>query len=43
MYGMTDEKQIDAMKSNLQATGQSTAQSGNYYDFYKKHRYRLQR
>jgi hypothetical protein len=32
---MTDDKQIDAMKSNLQATGQRTAQSGNYYDFYK--------
>src|SRR5215469_12407137 len=31
---MTDDKQIDAMKSNLQATGQGTAQSGNYYDFY---------
>ncbi|MFY9795938.1 MAG: hypothetical protein WAJ93_09630, partial [Candidatus Nitrosopolaris sp.] len=32
---MTDDKQIDAMKSNLQATGQRTALSGNYYDFYK--------
>jgi hypothetical protein len=32
---MTDDKQIDAMKSNLQATGQRTTQSGNYYDFYK--------
>jgi hypothetical protein len=32
---MTDDKQIDAMKSNLQSTGQNTAQSVNYYDFYK--------
>jgi hypothetical protein len=32
---LTDDKQIDAMKSNLQATGQNTVQSGNYYDFYK--------
>jgi hypothetical protein len=32
---MTDDKQIDAMKSNLQAAGQRRAQSGNYYDFYK--------
>jgi len=32
---LTDDKQIDAMKSNLQASGQNTAQSGNYYDFYK--------
>ena len=32
---MTDDKQIDAMKSNLQATGQRTDLSGNYYDFYK--------
>ena len=31
---MTDDKQIDAMKSNLH-TGQRTAQLGNYYDFYK--------
>jgi hypothetical protein len=32
---LTDDKQIDAMKTNLQATGQNTVQSGNYYDFYK--------
>jgi hypothetical protein len=32
---LTNDKQIDAMKSNLQATGQNTVQSGNYYDFYK--------
>jgi hypothetical protein len=32
---MTDDRQIDAMKSNLQATGQRTAQSGNYYECYK--------
>ena len=32
---LTDDKQIDAMKSNLQASGQNTVQSGNYYDFYK--------
>jgi hypothetical protein len=32
---LTDDKQIEAMKSNLQATGQNTAQSVNYYDFYK--------
>jgi hypothetical protein len=32
---MTDDKQIYAIKTNLQATGQLTAQSGNYYDFYK--------
>jgi hypothetical protein len=32
---MTDDKHIDAMKSNLQATGLRTAQLGNYYDFYK--------
>jgi Archaeal phage integrase len=33
---MTEDKQIDAMiKTNLQATGQITGQSGNYYDFYK--------
>ena len=32
---MTDDKQIDVMKSDLQAAGQRMAQSGNYYDFYK--------
>jgi hypothetical protein len=32
---MTDDKQIDSMKTNLQASGQATSQSGNYYDFYK--------
>src|SRR3954465_4625228 len=32
---MTDDKQIDAMKANLQASGQATCQSGNYYDFSK--------
>ena len=32
---ITEEKQIEAMKMNLQAAGQSTVQSGNYYDFYK--------
>jgi hypothetical protein len=32
---MTDDKQIDTMRSNLQATGLRTAQSGNYYEFYK--------
>ena len=32
---LTEEKQIEAMKINLQATGQNTAQLGGYYDFYK--------
>jgi hypothetical protein len=32
---LTEEKQIEAMKINLQATGQNTAQLGCYYDFYK--------
>ena len=32
---LTEEKQIESMKINLQATGQNTAQLGGYYDFYK--------
>ena len=32
---LTEEKQIEAMKINLQATGQNTAQLGGHYDFYK--------
>lgn len=32
---MTDDMQIDLMKTNFQANGQSTIQQGNYYDFYK--------
>lgn len=32
---LTDEKQIEAMKINLQATGQNTVQLGGHYDFYK--------
>lgn len=32
---LTEEKQVEAMKINLQATGQNTAQLGYYYDFYK--------
>ena len=31
----TEEKQIEAMKINLQGSGQNTAQLGNHYDFYK--------
>ena len=33
---ITEEKQIKVMKMYLQATGQCTVQSGNYYDFHKK-------
>jgi hypothetical protein len=32
---LTEEKQVEAMKINLQATGQNTAQLGCLYDFYK--------
>jgi len=32
---VTEETQIEVMKMNLQAAGQSTVQSSNYYDFYK--------
>jgi hypothetical protein len=32
---LTEEKQIEAMKSNLQSFGQNTAQLGGHYDFYK--------
>ncbi len=31
----TEERQIEAMKINLQSSGQNTAQLGGYYDFYK--------
>ena len=33
---ITEDKQIEVMKMSLQATGQSTVQSGNYSDFHKK-------
>lgn len=32
---MTDDKQVEFMKTNSQVNGQSTFQQGNYYDFYK--------
>ena len=32
---MTNDRQIDSMKTNLQANGQATSQRGNYYNFYK--------
>ena len=32
---LTEEKQIEAMKINLQSSGQNTVQLGSHYDFYK--------
>jgi hypothetical protein len=32
---LTEEKQIEAMKINMQGSGQNTAQLGVHYDFYK--------
>jgi hypothetical protein len=32
---LTEEKQIEAMKINLQSSGQNIAQLGGHYDFYK--------
>jgi hypothetical protein len=32
---LTEEKQIEAMKINMQGSGQNTAQLGAHYDFYK--------
>ena len=33
---LTDDQQIDIMKTNLQANGQITGLSGKPYDFYKQ-------
>ena len=33
---LTDDQQIDIMKTNLQANGQATGLSGKPYDFYKQ-------
>jgi hypothetical protein len=32
---LTEEKQIEVMKINMQASGQNTAQLGGHHDFYK--------
>src|ERR687897_1634923 len=32
---LTEERQIEAMKINMQGSGQNTIQLGSHYDFYK--------